>query len=158
MAKKRCCRCKRSKDTKHFYNDRTQVDGKTRRCRECSKTVARNWRQTDSGRAREKWRNASRKYSRATGLYRKYGITDDVYKKMLAAQGGTCAICGVKAKESKGRNPGRLVIDHSHVSNTVRGLLCSPCNTMLGLASDDPTRLQKASDYLIAAGRLLAPT
>lgn len=47
---------------------------------------------------------------------------------MLAAQGGHCALC--PATESR---PGfALSVDHDHASGHVRGLLCAPCNKILG--------------------------
>ena len=53
----------------------------------------------------------------------KYGITEDEYTAMLEAQEGRCAICNLERK---------LVIDHDHKTGKVRGLLCKPCNAMLG--------------------------
>jgi hypothetical protein len=63
----------------------------------------------------------------------KYGVTDDVFNTMLAAQNGLCAICG-KPETSLGRT-GRvkpLSIDHDHATGKVRGLLCHGCNIRLG--------------------------
>ena len=148
MSGKRCSRCGITKPVDRFYNDCTQKDGKTRRCQDCAKVVSKTWRETDSGRAREKWRAASRKYDRGTGLFRKYGIDDSDYERILKSQGGRCAVCKVLAENSKGRNPGRLVVDHDHVSGLVRGLICSPCNTGLGLLGDDPLKLEAAVLYL----------
>jgi hypothetical protein len=55
-----------------------------------------------------------RKPSRARGL----GVSTEDYERMLAAQGGGCAICGAKPKSR------RLHVDHDHRTGTVRGLLC----------------------------------
>lgn len=44
------------------------------------------------------------------------------YDKMLAAQGGKCAIC---KRPPKSR---RLAVDHDHKTGKVRGLLCFRCN------------------------------
>jgi hypothetical protein len=41
-----------------------------------------------------------------------------------------------------------LEIDHDHQTGRVRGLLCHKCNTMLGMAADNPRWLQKAIEYL----------
>lgn len=71
---------------------------------------------------------------------RKYGITTADYLGMLEAQRGRCGICY--------RRYEMLVIDHDHETGEVRGLLCSGCNTGLGLFRDDPTRLANAVIYL----------
>lgn len=75
----------------------------------------------------------------------KYGITRAELDVMLEAQGGGCAICGSEKPNGHGF---RLHVDHCHETNRIRGLLCSKCNTMLGLADDDPARLRAAAQYL----------
>lgn len=51
-----------------------------------------------------------------------------------------CAICG---------STQRLCIDHCHASLKIRGLLCSKCNTGLGMFRDNPIFLKRAADYII---------
>ncbi len=77
---------------------------------------------------------------------RKYGLTPSRYDEMLAAQGGGCALCGTSGPRR--RNAKNLYVDHCHSSGSVRGLLCFPCNTMLGNASDSPGLLREAANYL----------
>ena len=43
-----------------------------------------------------------------------------------------------------------LYVDHCHVTNKVSGLLCSKCNTFIGLAKDDVLILKSAIDYLLS--------
>jgi hypothetical protein len=68
-----------------------------------------------------------------------YGITPTDYDEMSKKQDNRCAICGAIA---------RLVIDHSHNSLKVRGLLCSSCNTGLGMFRDSISVLRNAADYV----------
>lgn len=88
-----------------------------------------------------------------------FNIAPDVYDAILAAQGGTCAICqrasGVTAMR-KGRR--RLAVDHDHglgccpgptsCGQCVRGILCSGCNSMLAHLRDDPEAFIRAAQYL----------
>lgn len=76
----------------------------------------------------------------------KYGITAEQYDAMLAAQGGKCALCGREGNVG-GK---RLAVDHCHGTGKVRGLLCNPCNTMLGNARDDVDLLTAAIAYVLA--------
>jgi hypothetical protein len=39
-------------------------------------------------------------------------------------------------------------VEHDHKTGRVRGVACWACNTLLGKASDNPTRLRQAADYL----------
>jgi hypothetical protein len=41
-----------------------------------------------------------------------------------------------------------IAIDHSHITNHIRGLLCNKCNLGLGFFRDDLNLLQNAIDYL----------
>jgi len=72
-----------------------------------------------------------------------YGLTEADFGAMLEAQGGGCAICG-----STDPGNGSFRIDHDHISNRVRGLLCHKCNVALGLMGDDPDRLEAGAAYL----------
>ena len=65
---------------------------------------------------------------------------------MTADQNGLCAICG-REPNGKGGHA-RLHVDHCHASSKVRGLLCGNCNTMIGLAAEDPQVLLAAVEYL----------
>ena len=75
---------------------------------------------------------------------KKYGITPAEKQALFDKQGGKCAVCGDPLK------PGRtgMQIDHDHETGRVRGLLCHPCNMMLGDFRDSPSLLQAAIDYL----------
>jgi hypothetical protein len=75
-----------------------------------------------------------------------YGLTIVDYEAMVEAQGGRCGVCG--------RGPGhdgraKLMVDHDHETGQVRALLCSHCNTALGMAEDDPDRLIALAAYII---------
>lgn len=87
-----------------------------------------------------------REARRAQNLKAKYGLTVQEYDQMLAAQDGACAICG--ASGSGVSRFGVLVVDHDHETGEVRGLLCSTCNSAIGLLGDDPETVQKAAGYL----------
>lgn len=57
----------------------------------------------------------------------------------VSAEGQVCALCG---------STKRLSVDHDHTSGKVRGILCSNCNTGLGLFKEQPMLLRKAAVYL----------
>lgn len=72
----------------------------------------------------------------------RFGLTlEEVaeYEKVRA-----CEVCGSTEK---------LCIDHNHTTGEIRGILCSGCNTALGLAKDNPTTLRALADYLDERGK-----
>ncbi len=73
-----------------------------------------------------------------------FGITLEERDAMLSEQGGVCAIC----KASKPPTKLGWVVDHCHDTGRVRGILCSPCNTLLGAARDNTETLANAIQYL----------
>ncbi len=75
---------------------------------------------------------------------KQYGLTLRDVDRMYDEQGGRCGICGTR--QPRGR--GGFHVDHCHSTNKVRGLLCAPCNMMLGLAEDSKEKLMKAMHYL----------
>jgi hypothetical protein len=72
---------------------------------------------------------------------KRYGLTDEEYRQLVARQKGRCAICGRK----------ELCIDHNHNTGKVRGLLCGRCNAALGLLDDSLEFVLKLGLYLIRA-------
>ncbi len=86
-----------------------------------------------------RWRERSPGYMRQYH----YGISPEDYDALFASQGERCAICGGDDHRAKGWH-----LDHDHATGKVRGILCGPCNLMLGNANDDPARLLAAAEYL----------
>lgn len=80
------------------------------------------------------------------------------YAEIFEYQKGVCAICKKPETSTQrkllyeGQPPieviKRLAIDHDHITNQVRGLLCSKCNALLGMAGDNTEILFSAIEYL----------
>lgn len=79
-----------------------------------------------------------------------YGISLDEYGIKRKEQNYCCAICGIHEDE---HTRGKLFVDHCHETGNYRALLCTLCNSLLGMAKDDPQLLEKAADYLRRHGR-----
>lgn len=98
---------------------------------------------TKAWRERKKAEGTHKDLVRNLHLKRRYGITLDQYKAMLIAQNNVCAIC--KQPDPQGID---LAVDHNHLTNHNRGLLCGRCNKGIGLLQDSPAILQLAIHYL----------
>ena len=75
-------------------------------------------------------------------LKSKYGITSKEKNVLLQKQNNKCKICLV---EFSNITPN---VDHCHITNEVRGILCGPCNRGLGIFKDNIKLLTKAVKYL----------
>jgi hypothetical protein len=89
---------------------------------------------------------------RSWNLMTKYGMTVEQFDAMLLAQGSACAACG-----TRDHNGVNWHVDHSHDTGVVRGILCHPCNTALGLLNEDADRMLALAAYALARVDVLAP-
>src|ERR1700733_5860060 len=81
----------------------------------------------------------SSRYQRKSQLKKKYGIPLEMFDQMFAKQNGVCAICFDAKAE---------FVDHDHITNRIRELLCHHCNSALGFARDSQQVLLNAVAYL----------
>ncbi len=121
--------CRAELPVEAFGRNRAAADGPTAYCRPCHK------------------RRSKASYTRLHGstrsyhLKRRYGLTADDVDHLVEQQGGTCALC-------RARRPQH--VDHDHLTQRVRGVLCSGCNQGLGNFRDDAEALRQAVAYLEA--------
>lgn len=76
---------------------------------------------------------------------RQTGFTAALRDTALELQANRCGIC---ASDLAAMPPRRVHADHDHLTGLPRGVLCSDCNTGLGLFKDDRERLLAAVRYL----------
>lgn len=75
---------------------------------------------------------------------KKFGVTDEFIFGLYRKTKGKCSICGVPENECSRS----LHIDHCHKTNKIRGLLCSRCNSGIGLFLEDVGILKNAIKYI----------
>ena len=75
---------------------------------------------------------------------RKYGIDNNQILSLLESQNGQCAICLKKIENRTDAN-----VDHCHATGAVRGILCSNCNTAVGLLSDNWKSFERGMNYIL---------
>lgn len=130
-----CGSCREKKPLHMFSNNPGRASGVSGWCRKCENQNKKTKYQT-------RIRNANLK---------KYNLNQEEYLLMLKTQENKCKICGVHAQHAPATGfakEGVLCVDHDHLTNKVRGLLCSHCNTGLGLFFDNIDNLEKAILYL----------
>ena len=98
------------------------------------------------------------KLSKKAGKLRwNYKLSEDVYYKRVELINNKCEICGqheTKVHRTTKRVQG-LSVDHDHVTNKNRGLLCHRCNLLVIGSLRSTEILQKAIKYLERDGVLL---
>ena len=94
------------------------------------------------------YHKAHREQKRAYDLAKRYGLTAEEWTSFYKQQDGQCAICSKPLTEND------VVVDHCHITEKVRGLLCHACNRGLGSFNDSPELLLKAYQYLVSQAAL----
>jgi hypothetical protein len=137
--------CKRGHDLSQTREFRK--DGTSKGCGDCHRQTCLDWHNLHSEEARARLKvsyQSNPKTFWQRNLKNKYGITVTEYERMLADQDGVCAIC--KGPES--RAGFQLGVDHNHETGAVRGLLCTKCNTAIGLLNDNQDLVETLLAYL----------
>jgi hypothetical protein len=128
----RCMTCGVRKPISEFTPRKDRNGVPISSCRPCMSRISRDYNASDVGK--------DRRYAR------KYGVSLEWYQSEVRRLKGRCPLCLLIPVD-------RLVIDHCHVSNKVRGLLCKTCNVGIGLLRDDEHTMRRAADY-VAGTRL----
>jgi len=153
-----CCTCKTIKPLEsHYHKSKNRPLGYEIRCKQCSQKAKaesrskmtdeqkkasrekiKQWHDADKMRNPEKYKLLNRKWA----LKRDFNMSLEDYNTLLEKQDGVCAICGKTDPVSN------LAVDHCHVTNKVRGLLCRACNRGIGMLQDSIELLEKSVIYL----------
>lgn len=81
-------------------------------------------------------------------LLNKYNLSEIQYISIFVSQEYKCRICNRHLEPFNSISH----IDHNHLDNKVRGILCRRCNLLLGLCNDDIVLLSNAISYLESKG------
>jgi len=131
ITKRLCVNCKHKKGLEHFVK-------MSKFCRWCD-VLTREWRGRDEDEVKRlRGRNINKYWPELTPIQ-----AVDKYEELLKSQSNTCAICLAIFTDTP-----RPHIDHCHVTEHVRGLLCGECNRGLGQFKDNPEALERAAQYL----------
>jgi hypothetical protein len=173
---KKCGRCKEYKLFSEFGKHRSMTYGLSNYCRICackSSKISRkkNYNKEDRHNKyilnKDKYDESGKKYYHEHKDHKmkyalenrrkikhnnlkKYNISIEDYEEKLDKQNGVCAICecAEEAKTQDNKRIRMLAVDHNHTTGQVRGLLCTKCNTALGLLREDKSIIIKALAYL----------
>ncbi len=150
-----CSRCGVEKPLSEFHSCTNLVSGVNPACKVCENERRRKWRNEHADQIKTRQPHYRRTYKsrhperqraseRRQSLKKKFGISIEQYDKMLELQAFGCAICRAVSDKS-GR---RLAVDHDHKTGRLRGLLCTNCNTAVGLLDESPHIFELALEYV----------
>ena len=136
---KRCTVCGISKRPLAFGLQQKRAGRKARLRSECKECRCK------SEKAKYKAKTPEQKVqANSRRLKRLYGLSIEDYNTMFTSQEGKCRGC----KKHQSEFPIALSVDHDHLTNEVRGLLCSGCNLAIGNVGENTETLVHLSNYL----------
>ena len=133
-----CTKCGEEKDDLDFSVDNSRSNGLSVWCRVCRRNYT--------------LQNPDQIFN--LRLQGRYGITIGQYELMLKLQNGVCAICGGTQTQKQNGKVTKLSVDHNHVTQKVRGLLCAGCNGGLAFVENKDwwiDRLEQAGFKVLSA-------
>lgn len=119
----------------NFYKEKRNTDGLFGQCKACKNMYAKIYRKMHP--------IETRKSTHSSWIRTFYNLTPEQYNQVLNRQNGVCTICG-----SLPPSNGFLSVDHCHLTQQLRGLLCKLCNLGIGKFRDNIQFLAKAVDYI----------
>lgn len=122
-----CTKCGIDFPLTEFYPYKSSSKGFRSACKTCDYVVEK------------KRLKGNTKAHKQKNLLKCFGITVEDFNNQLDYQNDVCSVCG---------DPNPISVDHCHSSGKIRGILCRSCNTMLGMAKDNPNTLLSGIKYL----------
>jgi len=138
IKKKQCYLCHKTFEMEHFILKPDQYGKERYYCKinlNKSKNVKKIKRKGIN-------RYDAKKDKNAQFLKYRYNLTIDDFNNLIKNQNNKCKICNNMFSKNA------IDIDHNHLTNKIRGLLCPNCNTGIGLFCDNATLLKNAITYL----------
>jgi hypothetical protein len=152
-----CKPCKREYAEKYRSINKEVVKEKNRLYSIKTRERRQAWVKQDRIENPERYKKYAKKYTldetkerAAKRRAKKYKITLEQFKNLIANCNNLCEICRKPELNRPGRNDRltTLLVDHCHKSKNVRGMLCFECNILLGKAKDSIEILKQAILYL----------
>jgi hypothetical protein len=142
---KQCTKCKQYKDKSLFHKTKKNSNKLRACCKQChNEQYRKNYAKKPDTYKKYTSSRAYRPVLKRKANLKKFGLTIEIYEKMLFNQNNVCAICKNVCASGK-----RLAVDHCHKTSKVRELLCRRCNQSMGKFNDDPILIKNVLDYLI---------
>lgn len=106
---------------------------------------------------KESWAEYMREYRKrkphimkSIDLKKRFGLSLEEYHMLLERQNFVCAIClqPERCIDPRTKEVRAMAVDHCHTTGKVRGLLCTDCNTSLGLLKENETIMKNMISYV----------
>lgn len=151
MKKLKCTKCKELLSLTKFRTRKESSTGYQYWCKECEyKSNKLRYEKTHikiiptKESMESKLRIKQEKDKRRMLLYR-YNMTLEEYNVMYEKQDKKCLICNIEFPLGTLKG---LCVDHDHITNKVRALLCTSCNTLLGKIENNPAIIKNIECYI----------
>ena len=133
MHKQKCKSCSQVKPVEAFEWQKNRPNPRKvcQKCRHANRDYEKEYAYRNKKRKEKYWADPDK--ARMEWEKSVYGVCKEDFSY------SECWICGSTA---------RLCIDHCHDSGEPRGLLCTKCNSAVGMFDEDADRMIKAVEYL----------
>lgn len=135
-----CPKCAREDSLKHYHTNKKPLTIEQKENKKISNL---------------KWKHSIRESGftnqQITVIKNRYNLSEEELVLLVNKQECKCVICEKELNKNVSSSKDKsadLCVDHCHITNKVRGLLCRDCNFALGLFKDNINNLTNAIKYL----------
>lgn len=140
---KTCNKCGEQKEIDLFAKGKNYKDGRRNTCKKCHTSYVKQYYKNNP----DKREYNMKRYALYEGNWQRHHLSKEKYEELLSVYNGKCHAC----KDRIATN-----IDHDHnccnksrsCGKCVRGVLCSQCNTALGLLQDSRQKIKNLLEYI----------
>jgi hypothetical protein len=127
-------KCSKSRH-EYYINNKEEIDKDNNRWAQMNRSTSNGYK--------KQYRLKNIDKIKSNQYIKTYGITLEQKNQMIKDQNGLCGCCG----ESMGDNPHNMHMDHCHITNKIRKVLCSKCNHALGLMGESEKKVLLLLEY-----------
>jgi len=138
--KKVCIKCGESKELDMFSKGSKYKDGRRNTCKKCHSFYVTTYYKSNPNKRQLK--------NKTDFNWKRHGLTKEQYDKLMKKHDGKCHSCKDRLAINIDHDHSCCSSQRSSCGKCIRGILCSQCNTALGLLNDEPKKIKSLLKYI----------
>jgi hypothetical protein len=144
MKTKICIKCNVEKNLDEFCKGKKYADGRRGTCKECHNEYIRKYHHKN----KEKKIYLKRNDAKPRPAWKRHNMTESLWNQMLNKYQGLCHACKERPAYAIDHDHDCCEGSHSKCGKCIRGILCTQCNTSLGLLKDNKKYIIGLAEYI----------
>lgn len=144
MITKICQKCDVEKNLDEFCKDKKYANGRRGTCKKCHSDYMIQYYEKN----KDKKNLKNKMNSKPRPAWKRHNMTEIFWNQMLNKYQGLCHACKERPAYAIDHDHDCCKGSHSKCGECIRGILCTQCNTALGLLKEDKKYIIGLGDYI----------